>query len=71
VASEAATTELTVAYARVLAIHRAHSPWLWVKVSRMLVNRAKPWPSHSPKVENRSPVVVVAATTSQNSGKRK
>jgi hypothetical protein len=41
-----------------------------VRVWRMLPSRVNSCPNHSPKVENRSLLVLVDETASQNSGKR-
>jgi hypothetical protein len=62
---------LTPAYMTVLSSQCTKTPSSWVKVSLTFVSSCGAWENHRPKLLNRSWVLLVEATTSQNRGRRK
>jgi hypothetical protein len=55
----------------VLRIQRTNTPLSVVSVARMFPGSCGAWENQSPKVLNRSSVLLVEETASQNSGIRK
>ena len=70
-ATSAEPSALTTAYMTVLSSQWTKTPPSWLNVARMFVHSCGASENHSPNVENRSDVLLVEATTNQNSGSRK